>query len=193
MGRPSKKEERTEQVLQAFQRCVARYGLDGSTLERLAEESGLQRSLVRHFVGNRDDLVRLLAERVVSRSDAQWQELLQMLPKQQAVPVLISFLFDYDASDPELIQVVSSLCFASGQDAYLQEKMQAWTNRFIGDLATILKGDYPKASKKQRDAVAFGLASLYLNLDSLVSLALVSQYRASAKLAAESLVASLKA
>ena len=38
MPRPSVKAERTEEILDAFERCVARYGVEGSTLERIAEQ-----------------------------------------------------------------------------------------------------------------------------------------------------------
>ena len=80
MGRPSKKAERTEEIFQAFQRCVIRFGLEGSTLERIAEEAGLQRSLVRHYVGNRSELVEQLAERTIEQSNQQWTALEAHLP-----------------------------------------------------------------------------------------------------------------
>ena len=38
MGRPSLTEVRTVEILDAFERCVARYGLEGSSLERIAED-----------------------------------------------------------------------------------------------------------------------------------------------------------
>ena len=38
MGRPSVTEQRRNEILDAFVRCVGRYGLDGATLERLATE-----------------------------------------------------------------------------------------------------------------------------------------------------------
>ncbi|WP_150241515.1 TetR/AcrR family transcriptional regulator [Nocardiopsis quinghaiensis] len=67
MGRPSKAAERTEQILDAVGRCIVRYGMDGWTLERVAKEADLSRSLVRHFVGNRDELSALFRERILTR------------------------------------------------------------------------------------------------------------------------------
>ena len=67
MGRPDLTAIRTAEILDAFERCVARFGLEGSSLERVAEEAGMKRSILRHYVGNREDLVQALAERVVSK------------------------------------------------------------------------------------------------------------------------------
>ena len=43
MARPSVKDERTEAILAAFERCVARHGVEGATLQRTADEAGLAR------------------------------------------------------------------------------------------------------------------------------------------------------
>ena len=57
MGRPNLTEVRTAEILDAFERCVARYGLEGSSLERVAEEAGVKRSILRHYIGNRDEMI----------------------------------------------------------------------------------------------------------------------------------------
>lgn len=69
MGRPSVMEERHEQIMQAAARCVVRYGLGGLTLERIAGEAGMSRGHVRHYAGNKDELVLALARWVHGRSD----------------------------------------------------------------------------------------------------------------------------
>jgi len=56
MGRPSIASTRVEEILEAFEFCVIEKGLDKTTLVDIAERSGLPRSLVRHFIGNRADL-----------------------------------------------------------------------------------------------------------------------------------------
>jgi AcrR family transcriptional regulator len=74
----------------AFERCVVRNGLQATTLEEVAKEAELPRSLVRHFVGNRDDMVAALGERFLRRVEALWRgmmsrpmdELLEFLVKE---------------------------------------------------------------------------------------------------------------
>ena len=48
-----------ERVLEACYACIARHGLDRTTVEDVAREAGLSRATIyRAFPGGRDDLVR---------------------------------------------------------------------------------------------------------------------------------------
>lgn len=192
MGRPSKKEERTEEILQAFYRCVARFGLEGSTLERIAEESGLKRSLVRHFVGNREELTHLLVDRVLQQSDEKWGSFMTMLPTPNGSHFLLDGLFSDQHSDPEFVLVIESLIFAAGRDEEMRMRMQVWMQSFTDDVAVILRKDYPNATTENIAAVSYGLISLYFNLDSLAPLGLNQQYRQPARTAAEYLLKTLE-
>lgn len=58
--------ERTGQILDAVARCIARRGIDGFTLEQVAAESGLSRSLIRHYAGNRDNLIAMFRQRLLT-------------------------------------------------------------------------------------------------------------------------------
>ncbi len=89
MARPSKAEERKEQILDAFERCVVETGLQGITLERVAKEAELPRSLVRHFVGNRDDMVEAVFERFMRRVEALWSGLSHRRP---SIDEMLEFL-----------------------------------------------------------------------------------------------------
>jgi TetR/AcrR family transcriptional repressor of bet genes len=57
MGRPTVSAERTAQIYDATIACIKRYGAGGTTLERIAATAGMSRGHVRHFVGNRDQLM----------------------------------------------------------------------------------------------------------------------------------------
>lgn len=191
MGRPSKKEERTEEILNAFYRCVAHYGLAGSTLERIADESGLKRSLVRHFVGNREALVTMLVDRVLEQSQQQWQQLLNSLSDTQPSASLLEGLFSDRDNDGEFILVIESLIFAAGRDAQLQQRLQSWLQGFTDTVETLLRNEFNSAPDHQISAVAYGLISLYFNLDSLAPLGINHRYRAPARQAAQTLLNSL--
>ncbi|MEM7233345.1 MAG: helix-turn-helix domain-containing protein, partial [Planctomycetota bacterium] len=67
MPRRDLTKERTEQILDALERCVVHFGLGGTSLERIAEEAEMKRSILRHYVGNRDDLIVAMAERLAAR------------------------------------------------------------------------------------------------------------------------------
>lgn len=205
MGRPSKKEQRTEEILDAFYRCVARYGLEGSTLEYIANEAGLKRSLVRHYVGNRDSLVDQLVDRVLMYSSVHWDAFLASVPSvssdcemsmsDQVLCVdeyILEGLFGEQHSDAQYILVIESLIFSANHNASLRKKMQKWLQRFTDDLTDILKATYQGKSDLELAAVSFGLISIYFNLDSLSPLGLNHLYRKPARQAAKQLIHSLK-
>lgn len=190
MGRPSKKAERTEEIFQAFQRCVLRFGLEGSTLERIAEEAGLQRSLVRHYVGNRSELIEQLADRTIEQSNQQWISLENYLPNSDLSNALLDMLFDYENSS-DLSLLFQALLFSASQDESLKQKLRGWTEHNVTAINNLLRKDYPDVNTEKLDAVSFGLLSLYFNLDSLSPLGLISDYRLPAKQAAMQLLKSL--
>ena len=60
--------ERRERILEAFETCVVRQGIERTTLEDVAREAGQPRSLVRYFAGNRDEMVAKLVDRLLART-----------------------------------------------------------------------------------------------------------------------------
>lgn len=191
MGRPAKREQRTEEILDAFQRCVAKFGLEGSTLERIAEEANLQRSLVRHFAGNRSELIEKLTDRILKRSDNDWQYFISTVPAINGADYLVTYMFSGEYSDPELILVIESLIFSASRDDLLKIRLQSWVNHFIDSIAQILDSEFPDNTRQDIHAVAFGIISLYFNLDSLSPLGLAEDNRRSALSAAKKLIGTL--
>ncbi|MBN9176417.1 MAG: TetR family transcriptional regulator [Microbacterium sp.] len=61
MARPSVAQARRRQILEATIRCIAGHGMSGASLDRIAEEAGMARGHVRHFAGNRDDILAAAA------------------------------------------------------------------------------------------------------------------------------------
>ena len=89
MPRPNVSEERREAILQAFEACVVRKGIASTTLTDIAQEAGQARSLVRYFIGNRDDMVSCLIERLLARGEIQLNAL-----KNRKAPVVVADLVD---------------------------------------------------------------------------------------------------
>src|SRR5215471_6974743 len=75
MGRPSLADTRRPQILRAFEDCVLKYGLEGSSLERIAQQAGVRRSLIRHYFGNKDELAEALVAGIIERTIAESQDL----------------------------------------------------------------------------------------------------------------------
>src|SRR5690242_13750632 len=70
MGRPPMQAERRVAILDAFIELIAERGLESVSLDDVAAAAGVQRSVIRHFVGNRADLVRGATTRLAERYGA---------------------------------------------------------------------------------------------------------------------------
>ncbi|MEM1404946.1 MAG: hypothetical protein AAGG55_16535 [Pseudomonadota bacterium] len=168
MARPSKKDQRREEIVDAFRRCVIRWGVAGATLQRVANESGLARPLIHHNLGNRDDLLEALLSRLEEESDTQIQELKSYLPNKNRCAALVNLLFDPQYASGAQETLLYQALFASAQDsARLRKILLRWQDDFIEELAVELRSEYPMAAKKQVAAVAVGIAALYFHADSI--------------------------
>lgn len=192
MPRPSRKDQRRTQILDAFEICVARYGVEGASLERIAEEASLARPLIRHNVGNRDDLLDALVERFLDRSKASMQQLLQALPSENRLATLIDWLFDPALSDPMLVLVSEALIAAGTNDPKLARAMRKWTRDFLGEVAKVVESDYPDAEEDAVQAVTAGVAAAYFTVESLAPIGPMTDVREASKAAALRLASSLE-
>ena len=171
MARPSVKDERTEAILAAFERCVARHGVEGATLQRVADEAGLARGLLRHHVGNREEMIAALAERFLRKNDALTAELLAELPAEGRIEALIDLLFAPEyASEAGDLRVAEALIGAAATRPALRKLLRRWFDDFEATIAGELRGAYPEAAEEDLCAVTTGLVGIYFSVDSLTPL-----------------------
>lgn len=170
MGRPSQKDQRTREILDAFERCLPRYGLEGSTLERVAEEAGVQRTIIRHYIGNRAELLEALVRRYLERSRGSLEAFLAELPRTQRARSAVEWLFDPQYSDPQSVQVANALIQASSEHSWLAASMRAWLDDFVAQIEKVIADDYPDATRASVSAAAVGITGIYFNLESSYAL-----------------------
>lgn len=192
MARPDIKNKRREQILDAFETCVARYGVEGATLNKIAETAGLARPLVRHNVGNRDDLLNALVERFLHKSRDDMAALTAELPCENRSETLVDTLFDPQYSDTHMVQVSGALIAASAENPSLAIEMQVWLDDFIAKLDEVLSRDFSNADPAKVAAVVAGITGIYFNVEALYPLGNVEALITSSKQAALILLASLE-
>lgn len=171
MGRPSLAVERTQQILAAFERCVARQGLAATSLQDVADEAGMKRSILRHYIGNRDALVVALAEHVADRYRRQTDDLLASLPKDDAFEALLASLFPTTPREEvgEII-VLESLIAAAAEDDAVREPILGYVDFLLAALRRLVRAAEPNATRARQDAVAYGVLSVWWNHSSLTPL-----------------------
>lgn len=65
MGRPSKREERRKEILEAFAQVLANHGYAGATIAAIAEEAGVAPGLIHHHFKGKDELLTCLLDQLV--------------------------------------------------------------------------------------------------------------------------------
>jgi len=192
MPRPSLKAERTEAILDAVERVVIRDGISGATLEKIAEEAGMRRTLLRHNIGNREQLIEAFLDRFFVNSDKQTQLMLDYLPKENRITALLNFLFDTEYADNQQALVALAITFAATNETDIRKRMRNWIANFIKTISRELHLSYKETSEQACHEVATGLTGIYFNSESLVPLGDMPEIRAASKQAAKRLISTLE-
>ena len=171
MARPSMAGQRRREILDAFECCILQHGIAGTSLEMLAEAAGMKRSILRHYIGNRDAIIEALGERWYGHYDEQWQQTLSYLPESDRLDCLVEILFaERDQDYAEGVIIGEALFIEAKRLATLKAKYQQSTAQFIGITCAELKRDDPAISDDKATAMAHGLHSIYMMAESLVAL-----------------------
>ena len=192
MARAKIEEQRREEILAAFEACVIRQGLANTSLADVAVEAKLPRSLVRYFVGNRDDMVGLLIARMVARAQDELTRLGTHGGEAQSVCDVVDFLFDQVFADQTSNAVVGELWYLAERDNEIRAQLEALYARLVRELVKGLRRDARvRATRKDIEAVAFALLSLAYGEVSFRELGLVGAPRKRIRKLAHGLAATL--
>ena len=192
MGRPNLTEVRTAEILDAMQSCVAKHGLAGTSLEMVAEPAGMKRSILRHYIGNRDDLILALANRVADSYHEDLDSMVESLTEQRRIDSVLEYLFPAkQRQTTESLLLLESLIAASDEYPRIRELMFGYVERLITCVSEQLKIDHPDTSAKECWHVAFGVVSMCFNYESLLPLKLPPKYSRAARDCCQRLIATL--
>jgi len=163
MGRKNLTEQRHEDILDAFEKCLIKYGLEESTLERVAQEAGKSRNIIRHYIGNREDLIAAFVERVLSRIKQVSEEILANTPKQKLIPNVLDFLFEERKTDapPDLGErMLGGMWHIREQSPKVQQALLNFYQEFEKILTDGLKHLYTDVPLKKCQEVAYSIICL---------------------------------
>lgn len=190
MGRKSRALERREEILAAFERCIVQYGLDVS-LERVADVAGVQRSIIRHYIGNRDVVIEELIERITHNYVAQMSLTVQSIADGEG---LLDFLFSADPTYADWEKIVVDI-LVSAQERFPQAK-QRLTGMFQTLLALLtqqLARLYPHAPPAHCEQIAYGLFCIATTNDTMTWIGFAPAATTGARSSAALLLATLAA
>jgi len=189
MARPSMASERTQQIIDATIRTIAKHGYAETTLDRIAQESGLARGHVRHYVGNRQNLIREAIKSYYFHdydSGAFWPGAITTV--QQAVDYLFSNDFVGTREENKLI---FGFIEAARTDQEISDIMLSVYMGAEKDLARLLKKEHPEISSSHLNKIAFGVVSIAIHNVFLLDISAQAKTTSLAKSSAQLIISSL--
>jgi AcrR family transcriptional regulator len=189
MARPSVAQERRRQIVDATIQTIATHGITGASLERIAAGAGMSRGHVRHFAGNREELLREAA-RAFYYEGAEGESILPAGTTD--LQASLAFLFGAEFAAPGNDNaVVLGFVEAARSDPVLADLLVAAYNGTHQTLAAHLAAAYPDASPTSCDAVAYGVVGIALHNVFLSDIASAATGTQTARAAAERLISTL--
>ncbi len=139
-GRPSVRDERRAQIITAFVYLVIARGHHDITVAEVAERAGVHRSSVRHFIGNRSQLIIAALDHI---EDIFQQHYATVVGDEPSVQQILDFTFGTAAIDghPDLAGALLILSNAAISDDDVREHLRHTYETQIRQVAYMLAGD----------------------------------------------------
>lgn len=162
MPRPDISDQRRAEIVDAFADCVTELGLDAATLQRVADRAGVHKSIIRHYIGSRADLVTALVERALDRYRSTSEAALSGAgaSAQAQLDAFIDSLFI--GEEPYEGALFSALMRPAADHAAAAEVVERHLDEGGRLLANLLCAVYPTASTSTIEVIVEGISALSL-------------------------------
>jgi len=195
MGRKDLTQERQNAILDATERCIAKYGLQRTTLENIASEAKINRGLIHHYIGNRDDVVQLMAERLLERYQHSFDAYAAEQAKKTAEhsEAVAGYYFDawFDLA-PEDDILFLELLAQSGRNSHIRKQLIKLYSGVENLIANELTKFFPNTNGKKLHTVSYSLMVLAFAHATINWLGMPQSKRADVRSVAVHLIQSLK-
>lgn len=193
MPRKSLAKQRREELLDAFERCIVKYGLEGTSLEQVATEADMTRSIIRHYIGNRDKLVEALIERIIRQYTEQLTSAYEGISPEQSIQYSLDSMFSEQETMSSRDKIIIDVLMTAKERYPEAKKMliqmfEALVKSFADDLKKV----YKKASKEQCRQVSYAIICMSEMHESFMWLGMKKQYHQDARAMAETLLKTLE-
>lgn len=193
MGRKNLADIRKNEILDAFEVCVGRFGFHQSSTRKIAEQAGVKQPLIAHYFGSKDALIEALVERIENYYISQLFSTLENSRDDQRLDEALAFLFGPQVLGPNAARLpLSALIAAARNNAILQHRMIRMYNRFLSICCDELRRAAPAASDQRIQEVGYGILSLGIGNDILISTGVTGLNPGLAQACARDLVRNLK-
>ena len=132
--------ERARQaILESAIAEFAAHGPSGARVDRIAKRAAINKRMLYHYIGNKNDLFLAALEETYGRIHSAEQALdLEHTPPRQAIKRLISFTWNYYLAHPEFISLLNSENLHQGENLRLGRMVPAMHSPFVELIGDIL-------------------------------------------------------
>lgn len=187
MGRKSLADERINQILDAFEQCIVEHGLEKATLQRTAQQAGVNLGIIHHYIGKRDELLRLMVERLAKKATDELAHFVATTPVSMRLPYLLDDFFN-DSDSSTTSRIVSELFSASPHNPLIQKLLLEINQVYHHLLAQEISQAHPHLSAEQSQNLAYTVLSLAYGSGLLQELGFTKQQNQAALQAAKLIV-----
>lgn len=160
MGRKSLKTQRINEILDAFEHCLSQKGLQATTLDNIADEAGLARRMIRHYIGNREDLINAAVERIIEKFSVSIFEAVNQSENKERVNAALDYLFSEAFNELPATKLVAALLAVSLYDKQVCRAVHSLYKSFHLGLDSELKVRLPNVPEDQRSQTAYSIMCL---------------------------------
>lgn len=186
--RPSLAAQRSAEILEALADCVAEYGVQGVTVEKIAARAGWTRGLVRHYLGNKDGQLRALIDALSARYATDLVESLAGAPVGRRRRLVIDVLFgaQWQHRDRDGV-VLDQLIAYEALNPDAESSLLAMYRTIADAIAAAVLSERPDLDARKASDLGFTLVSLAYGSSTMLGIGWPEQKRTAAK-AAEALL-----
>ncbi len=193
MGRKSIAVLRQEEIIDAFEICIGKYGFANSSTRRIAEEAGIKQPMISHYFGGKDALIKALVNRITNQYIFEFENSVKKQNESNRVQKLLDYLFGPELLGPQSKgNLIGQLISASTNDESLRGLINSMYDLFIETGKNELGLFFKNADSQHIDNCVYGILCLAVGNDALLSIDIPFKNRLLAKKCAELLIAELE-
>ena len=164
-------------ILQAARTEFARSGLGGARVDQIAKMAGINKRMLYHYFGNKDELFcAVLEANYAHKRDSEKALELEQEEPVEAIRKLIALTWDYYLQYPEFLTLLNSANLHQAKHLKKSTEIRKMHTPFVSMIKGVLdKGVSQKIFKKNVDP-----AQLYISIAGLSYFYLSNQYTLSA-------------
>jgi AcrR family transcriptional regulator len=143
--RPRDADRSRQKILAAASVEFARHGLSGARVERIAEQSGLNKRLIYYYFDSKDDLfTAVLDEAYADIRAAESRLKLETLDPIDAIRCLLSFTWSYYLENPQFLGLLTSENLVQGRHVNSSAQAKTTNSNLIETLGAVLENGRAK-------------------------------------------------